>query len=301
MENAKKDSTDATFLMGEWLHQVMGFWDNMAKSGAEAFTPRSAPGKAREEKIFKNWEAGAKMFQSLMMFLGKPETIEGMLKGLDAAPDVLSQLARQSWEGYFDIQKQWMERASKVGTATKAYSFEDIDQDTFRAIRELYEKEFRKFLHVPQLGLTRFYQEKFNRLIDSHNLFQTALSEFLYMFYVPIEKTAGVMQEKLEEMVEAGEIHDDFKAYYNMWIKILEGHYMTLLKSPEYAEVMDKTIEAFVDYKSVKEDFLCDLLQNLPVPTNRDMDALYKEFHILKRKVRELSRMVDRQLADDTV
>jgi hypothetical protein len=38
---------------------------------------------------------------------------------------------------------------------------------------------------------------------------------------------------------------------------------------------MDNTIAAFVDYKDAREDFLCDMLQSLPVPTNRDMDALY--------------------------
>jgi hypothetical protein len=300
MEKDNNDPTGTEFLMGDWMNQVMGFWENMAKGGTEAFGSHGMPGKIHQEKTWKNWETGGKMFQAMMAFLGKPETVEGMLKGLDAAPDFLTRLSRQSWEGYFDLQKQWMERAAKVGSETKAYSFEDIDQDTFKSIRELYEKEFRKFLHVPQLGLTRFYQEKFNRLIDRHNLFQTALGELIYMFYVPIEKTTGVMQEKLEEMAEAGEIHDDFKAYYNMWIKILEGHYMTLLKSPEYAQVMDNTIEAFVDYKAVKEDFLCDLLQNLPIPTNRDMDALYKDFHVLKKKFRELSRKVDGHLSEES-
>jgi hypothetical protein len=119
------------------------------------------------------------------------------------------------------------------------------------------------------------------------------VGEFLYMFYAPLEKTSGVMQERLEEMAEAGEVHSDAKAYYNMWIKILEGHYMTLLKSPEYAQVMDNTIASFVDYKSAKEDFLCDLLQHLPIPTNQEMDTLYKDFHTLKKKVRELSKKRD--------
>ena len=301
MAKSNKDATGTESLMGDWMNQVMGYWENMAKAGTEAFGSHGMPGKTHQEKAWKSWEAGAKMFQMMMAFISKPETIEGMLKGLDAAPDLLTQLSRQSWEGYLDLQKQWTERAAKVGHQTKAYSFEDIDQDTFKSIRELYEKEFQKFLHVPQLGLTRFYQEKFNRLIDRHNLFQTALGEFLYMFYVPIEKTTGVMQEKLEEMAETGEIHEDFKVYYNMWIKILEGHYMTLLKSPEYAQVMDNTIKAFVEYKTAKEDFLCDMLQNLPIPTNRDMDALYKSFHILKKKFRELSRKLDGQLSRESV
>ena len=287
-------------MMGDWMTQVIGFWENMAKAGTESLGSFGVPGGGGQQKTRKNLEAGGKMFQAMVAFLSKPETIEGILKGLDETPDLLSRMVRQTWESFFDLQKQWMDRTAYMGRETKAYSFEDIDQDTFRSLRELYDREFRKFLHVPQLGLTRFYQEKFNRLIDSQNLFQTALSEFLYMFYVPIEKTAGVMQEKMEQMAEAGEIHDDFKVYYNMWVKILEGHYMTLLKSAEYTEVMDQTIQALVDYRRAKEDFLCDLLQNLPIPTHREMDALYKEFHLMKKKIRELSKKVERRSAEES-
>ena len=301
MDGHSKDSTGTEPLVGEWMKQFMAFWESIARTGAEAFVPNGMPGKTQQEKIRKHWETGGKMFQAMAAFLNKPETIEGMLKGLDTTPDLLSELVRQLWEGYFDLQRQWLERAVKMGRETQAYSFEDIDQDTFKFIREMYEKEFRKFVQIPQLGLTRIHQEKFNQMIDRHNLFQTALGEFIYIFYVPIEKTTAVMQEKLESMAEIGEIHDDFKAYYNMWIKILEGHYMTLLKSPEYTQVMDNTIEALVKYKTAREDFLCDMLQNFPIPTYHDMDALYKDFYVLKKKIREISRKLDSHLSEEPI
>ena len=31
---------------------------------------------------------------------------------------------------------------------------------------------------------------------------------------------------------------EDPKAYYQMWIKILEGHYMTLFQSPDYVKTL---------------------------------------------------------------
>jgi class III poly(R)-hydroxyalkanoic acid synthase PhaE subunit len=299
MEKNESNPSTAEAAVADWMNAAKSLWENFSQVGTDAPRSYSIPGKSQQEKLWKSWETGAKMFQAMAGYLGKPETAEEMLKGLDAAPDLMTGLVRQSWEGYFDLQKQWMERTAKIGRNTKAYSFEDIDQETFKSIRELYEKEFRKFLQIPQLGLNRFHQEKLNRLVDRQNLFQTALGEFLYMFYVPLEKTTGVMQEKLEEMAEAGELHDDAKAYYTMWIKILEGHYMTILKSPEYAQVMDNTIAAFVDYKDAREDFLCDMLQSLPVPTNRDMDALYKDFHAMKKKLREVTRELERHASED--
>ena len=297
-----KHQTTPEEMFSFWMKSAMDFWQNMATVQPEASTPFGFPGftdagekakKGPTRKAQKNFEAGGKIFQSLMKSLSKPENLDAMMKGMDSVPDLAMVMMKQAMEGYQELQKQFMERAAKMGQQSKAYNFEDIDQDTFRAIRELYEKEFQKFLKVPSLGLTRFYQERFNDYLDKHNLFQTSLSEFLYMFYVPIEKTAGVMQEKLEEMAETGEIHDDFNQYYKMWVKILEGHYMTLLKSPEYTQVMDKTISSLVQYRDAKEAFVCDLLQRLPIPTNREMDELYKEIYHLKKKVRALSKQVD--------
>jgi len=35
---------------------------------------------------------------------------------------------------------------------------------------------------------------------------------------------------------------------------------------------------------------LTDMLQSLPLPTNKEMDELYKELYLLKKRVRELEK-----------
>jgi len=105
-----------------------------------------------------------------------------------------------------------------------------------------------------------------------------------------MEKSYKVMQEKLTEMAEAGELPDDSKAYYQMWIKILEGHYMNLFKSPEYVNAMGQTLNALEDYKMTQEKVIEDILGMFPVPTQKDMDELYKEIYLLKKKVKALEK-----------
>jgi len=73
---------------------------------------------------------------------------------------------------------------------------------------------------------------------------------------------------------------------------------MTLLKSPEYTQVMNSTIEALTQYRKAKEEMLYDLLQDIPIPTNKEMDEFYKEFYLLKKKVRELSRKLEEKKGD---
>jgi len=94
-------------------------------------------------------------------------------------------------------------------------------------------------------------------------------------------------------MAEKGELHDDVKVYYNNWVKILEGHYMTLLQSPEYTQSLDNTITSMVEYREAKDELLYDILQFFPIPNNKEMDALYKEFHLMKRRIRELSQKLE--------
>jgi len=278
----------------DWMKNAMDFWKEVGDFQSQFFSSLGVPGDStKAQQAQKSWKTSGKVFQAYLNSLTKPESIESLMKGFDAIPDFFGAALRQNWEGYVELQKQWTDQMLRLGKQTKAYSFEDIDENTFRTIRDLYSKEFQKFLKVPPLGLTRFYQEKFANMVDKYNIFQTTLGEFIYIFCVPIEKTGAAMQEKLEEMAESGEILDDFKSYYNMWIRILEGHYMTLLKSPEYTQAMDNTISAAVQYRDAKESFLCDVLQNLPIPTNREMDELYKEFYLLKKQVRALKRQVE--------
>ncbi|NJL59479.1 MAG: hypothetical protein HC887_07360, partial [Desulfobacteraceae bacterium] len=152
------------------------------------------PYAAGSDEIMGNF--GQKFFKAVLSSLSDPKNVDAMLKGTDSVPEFMMNMGQQICEGCFELQKQMIDRASKIGQQTKAYSFEDMDQEVFRSFREIYEKEFKKFFQIPQLGLTRFYQERSNRLMDKLNTFNAHLSEFVYMFYVPIEKASAVMQEK---------------------------------------------------------------------------------------------------------
>ncbi len=297
-QDKKKETTDMSEIFSGWLKATMSFWENISRLQPDEqnmfkFFPRQPKGSSYQAQ--QTWDRGAKIAGAMAAMLSEPENLDAMFKASDAVPEFIMRVSQQVWEGYFEVQKNWTERAIRIGKHEKAYSFEDLDQETFKTLREIYEKEFQRYFYIPQIGLTRFYQERANKAIDKYNLFQNALSEFIYMFYVPIEKSMIVMQEKIKDMVEKGEISDNYKDYYSMWIKILEGHYMKLLQSPEYTQVMDKTIQSLIAYRNAKDEMMYDILKNLPIPTNRDMDELYKEFYELKKKVRELSRKLEEQ------
>jgi len=297
-QNQEKETMDMTKMFEMWLKAAMNFWGNMPRMQPDEnmifnFFPKQQKGSSHQAE--QTWDRGTKIAGALAAMLSEPENLDAMFKATDTVPEFIMKISRQVWEGCFEAQKNWTERAVRIGKHEKAYCFDDLDQETFQTLREIYEKEFQRYFYIPQIGLTRFYQERANKAVDKYNLFQTSLSEFIYMFYVPMEKSMAVMQEKIKDMLEKGEISDNYKEYYSMWIKILEGHYMKLLQSPEYTQVMAKTIQSLVEYRSARDEMMYDILKNLPIPTNRDMDELYKEFYELKKKVRELSRKMEEQ------
>jgi len=216
--------------------------------------------------------------------------MEALLKGLQTAPDLSLRFFKTGTEGFLELQRRWIERFKKLGTPTEPYGFSDLDTEFLNRWTDIYKKEFRQFLAIPQLGLTRLYQEKVNQALDKYNLFQAAMAEFLHLLFVPVEKSFLVMQEKLTELAEAGKLPEDSKRYYQMWIKILEGHYMTLFQSDDYTQTLGRTLEALNQFLAVRQEVLEDALKLLPVSTHRDMDEINREIYLLKRRLRMLEK-----------
>ncbi len=297
MNQSPNDTSQVHKMVADWMRSGFDFWEKLLTVQTPAgFQTPATPFFSQEKTadMQKNMEAGLKLAKLVTSMLTDPASNAATLKGLDSLPETLLDTVQQGWNDMLVLQNKWIEAFSKMAQPSPAYTFDDLNHEFFETVRRLYETEIQKYLNIPPLGLTRFYQERTNRFMDQYNLFQSSLSEFTYLFYVPLEKSQKVMRDQFGEMLEKGEVHDNFKEYYKMWIKTLEGHYMTLLQSPEYTRVMDNTIDALVQYRQAREDFLSDLLADVPVPTYKEMDELYKEIYTYKGKVRELSARLER-------
>lgn len=295
-DEKKQPETDPTAFFTDWMKSAIDFWGSMAAPRPGETASRNREEETPEDPVSKarrTWESNAKIFQALLSSLAEPDSVGAATKNAGIASDFVMDMAQQTMDAWMTLNSEWMERASRIGQHTKAYTFENIDQEIFKAFREIYEKEFQKYFHIPQVGLTRFQQQRFNQYLDKLTLYQTALNEFLQMFYIPIEKSITAMQEKMEEMAEQGELHDDLQGYYRTWIKVLEGHYMTLLKSPEYTQVMTNTIDSLVQYKTAREEMLNDIIGQFPVPTQKEMDELYKEIYLMKKQIKSLTKKLE--------
>jgi len=276
----------------DWMKTASDMWlkmgQTMPSNSDSAFSTQTAV----QNRFTQQLETNFNLIKSFSRMMSEPGSASAAASSISALPEIFLKMARSGFDAAMQIQTHLMEKAGSIGKRTEAYNFDNLDQEVFRALTDVYEKELRQYLKIPPLGLTRFYQERFNEMLDKHNLFETTLAEFLSILYLPLEKSFKVLQEKLQQMAEEGNLPSQTKESYGMWLKILEGHYMNLFKSKEYTDTLHRTLNKLEDFLIAKNDSMRDFLQLLPVVTQRDMDDLYKEFHLLKKRVKELEKQV---------
>ena len=276
--------------MAAWIKSTADYWGSMLQNWPhyEKSDDESEPkDKSRTQQSF---EAVFQSWQTLSSVAGDPGAMEAFSNLGRALPEILSQLVQGSWRSYFGLQQQWLEKAVRIGDSTQAFSFENLDKDVFKAWNDIYEKEFRQFFYIPQLGLTRFYQEKLNEALDKNTSFQNRFLEFIHLVYLPVERSFQVLQQQLSELAGAGKLPDNSNDYYKMFIKILEGHYMALFKSPEYVTVMNNTLDALEDCVAARNAIMQDYLKSMSVPTQDELDELYKEIYLMKKRLKALEK-----------
>ncbi|MHB8137189.1 MAG: poly(R)-hydroxyalkanoic acid synthase subunit PhaE [Smithellaceae bacterium] len=276
-----------------WLKNATDMWLNLAQTVPSGSDSALKTQTAVQNRFTRQLETNLNLLKSFSRMMSEPESASAAANSVSALPEILLKMAQSGFDAAMQIQNHLMEKAGNIGKRTEAYNFDNLDQDVFKALTEIYEKELRQYLKIPPLGLTRFYQERFNDMLDKHNLFETTLAEFLSILYLPMEKSFKVLQEKLQEMAQEGHLPSETKESYGMWLKILEGHYMNLFKSKEYTDALHRTLNKLEDFLIAKDDAMRDFLQLLPVVTHRDMDDMYKEFHLLKKRVKALEKQLN--------
>jgi polyhydroxyalkanoate synthase subunit PhaE len=295
MNQEQKGPQGPEALLSAWMETATAFWGSMMKAWPETSPSFEAPPPSEEEgaaneRMKATMDSVQKTWQVFSSIIRSPDFLESVSKGVHTLPEMVLKMFRVALEGFSNLQKQGLDRMGRIGRPGEAFKFEDLDQEPFKAWMEMYEKEFSQFYTFPQLGLTRFYQERMTQAADQFNRYQASMSEFFHLLYLPLEKSNRVLREKVAALAEGGKLPENFQDYYRLWLKILEGHYMTLFKSPEFTQTLARTLEATENFLEAKQAVLQDLLQFLPVPTHKEMDDLYRELYLLKKKVKELDK-----------
>ena len=273
--------------MADWNKMVKDFWEPLQNQWSGLFqasgTQESMQLKGR---VGEYLQANTKMWQTMLGAMSGPEALEQFQRATQITPDIALGFAQTCLQGFTSLQSQVGEWIQKRGASLSAADIQELDKELIKKWSDIYTNEFSRYLKIPQVGLGRVYQERFLQATDKMNAFQAVLSEFLLILAKPVEKSLTSLQEKMAEMTEAGPLDEKAKTYYNLWIKLLEGHYMELFKAQEYSAAMAKTLAALNEYVDARKTVVNDLLRQFNIPTHKDLDELAKEIYLLKKRMR---------------
>jgi polyhydroxyalkanoate synthase subunit PhaE len=273
--------------LADWNKMMKEFWEPFHNQWSGLFkTAETQESSQLKGRVGEYFQSNAKMWQTMLGAMSGPEALEHFQKVTQVTPDIALGFAQTCLESFTSLQAQVSEWIQKRGASLSAADIQDLDMEFVKKWRDVYENEFSRYLKIPQLGLGRVYQERVLQATDKMNSFQAVLSEYLMVLSKPVEKSLTSLQEEMAEMTAAGPLDDKSKTYYNLWIKLLEGHYMELFKHPEYSAVMVKTLGALNEFVEARQTVVNDLLRQLNIPTYQDLDALAKEIYLLKKRMR---------------
>ncbi len=302
MADTNFQGSEFTKLFDSWLDTANKFWKDIEKSRDDTLKwgdinlSFSAVDDTDDEKhrAYKAWETSINNFSAFLKIMAAPENQEAMAKSSTSFVEALSQAAGESFENLLEFQSNLIQSLARASEYTKSYNIEDIDHTLFESFRELYKNEWQKYLHIPKIGLPRELHEQVTDMVDKANIFHSYLAELFYLFSLPFEQTNYITQQRIKAMLEKGEIENEPAQFYNEWIKILEGNFMQLLKSEEYTGLLSNLIRSLAEYKEIKNELTNICLKELQIPTNKDLDEVYKELYIMKKKVAELAKKLEK-------
>ena len=274
----------------DWNKVIQEYWLPLFKPWSGVFQSSEVGdhGQFNQGRTVDSLQATVRMWQAMTGAMGEPLAFEHFQKATEVTPDIALGFAQTCLQSFVSLQGRAGEWIQNRASSLSADEVQELDRVLIKELTETYEKEFSKYLKVPQVGLGRFHQERSLHATDKYNTFQLVLLEFLHMLYLPVERSLKSLQEKMAEMAEAGPLDEKSKTYYNLWIKLLEGEYMELFQQPEFADLMGKTLGALNEFVGARQAVIDDVLKQLNIPTNQDMDELSKEIYLLKKRVRAL-------------
>ncbi len=284
---ANENQNDAS---AQWMKQMADFWSPLMNTWGAAMQPPEASSKNQDQSAEATWQATIKMWRAMFDLGGDNLNMNFLNQTSKVVPDLLSDFAQTCMHGFMRFQnhvRQWMEKKSGAFPMDDADAFK---KEFLKDWTEAYEKEFQQYFKMPQIGMGRFYQERVLNAADKYNLFQAAISNFLQELYLPMEDAFKQLQKIITEHAKTEQLDENPKNYYHMWVKILEERYMTLFKRSEFSKTVGKTLAALNEYSMAKQAVVNDLLNQYTIPTHNDLDELYKEIYLLKKRMRRYEK-----------
>lgn len=231
-----------------------------------------------------------KLWSTMLSLTTDPKSRALFMEEAEKVPGYFLEFTKTNLNTLGRIQELFLERTGKVLEKSLIFQISVEELELLNRIRRIYEEEVKWLYHVPQVGLSRYYQERINQLGDQWNRLSISIGQFLITLYAPVEDSLRSTLNETISSIEQGVLPESTRELYNKWIRYLEEQYLRLFKSPHFINILREFLTEIENFSLIKNRVMQDILQFLPVTTYREMDELYRELYLLKRRVNQLEQ-----------
>jgi len=211
----------------------------------------------------------------------------------DAAQQMMREVG-DLWSRFFREQMASFGKAASSDTLESFFTEERkgrLKNHWQNFIRE----EMARCFQVTPIGPLRQYQEKTIRVIRAFAEWETACTEFCLLLNRPMEASFLDMEGEFLKKGRIGKGDIPSKDLFPLWIDALERRYMDLYRSEEFMTALNKALNAVTSVTKAREGLMEDLIKSLHLPTPHEMDELYREIYLLKKRVETLEGELKRR------
>ncbi len=172
-------------------------------------------------------------------------------------------------------------------TTTERTGFEST-QEVFDLWLKTYEETFGKLLKAPVVGPAREKMEKTMQGIPYFANYYASWMDTNVNFQSVFVEAMRKTQEKI-----AAESPANYRDFYAIWLETYSDTFKEFLKSGHFAADVGKFVSNLMDVEQFNKEMLeSNVLKPMNLPTKSEIDEIYKEIYLLKKKVRELAKQV---------
>ncbi len=161
--------------------------------------------------------------------------------------------------------------------------------DFLRTWQEAFQDSYGRVLNAPSLGFSKETNEKILKSIDAYLAYLYSANEFSLSLY----KVGYDAMNKIMDTVGDEKAPTTFKEFYDLWIETNEEAYINMFREESFAKMLGNLVDTGVTFKRRYDELLMDALNQFPIPTDRDMDSVYKKMYDMKKEINNLNSTIE--------
>ena len=143
------------------------------------------------------------------------------------------------------------------------------------------------------MGANRESNEDLMKVMNAYIKMLFTAGELSVLITDSIRNSAKVLVDRYQQNIKEGKVVTTFREFYNLWYSVTEEVLLSLLNTDDFSKVFGDFSDKYAQYMIALNKVQERMLASLPIPTNSDMNSLYKTVYDLRKAVRDLTREIE--------